>query len=83
MRPGFRSCYNRGLANDPSITGKIVVLIKIDGSGNVVTTTKIGGTGLPPEVEQCILDRAGKATFDAPGGSGSAIQVPVTFQQAP
>jgi len=79
LRPGFRSCYNKGLANDPSMAGKIVLAIKIAPNGDVNDVSKVGGSGLASDVEQCIIKRAKSGTFDAPGGSGSTIQVPVTF----
>jgi hypothetical protein len=79
LRPGFRSCYNKGLANDPSMAGKIVLAIKIGANGDVNDVSKVGGSGLSSDVEQCIIKRARNGTFDAPGGSGSTIQVPVTF----
>ncbi len=79
LRPGFRSCYNKGLANDPSMAGKIVLAIKIAPNGDVNDVSKVGGSGLSSDVEQCIIKRARGGTFDAPGGGGSTIQVPVTF----
>jgi hypothetical protein len=79
LRPGFRSCYNKGLANDPSMAGKLVLSIKIAPNGDVSSVNKIGGSGLSSSVEQCIIRKARNATFDAPGGSGSTVQVPVTF----
>jgi hypothetical protein len=79
LRPGFRSCYNKGLANDPSMAGKLVLAIKIAPNGDVSNVSKVGGSGLSPDVEACIMRKARNATFDAPGGSGSTVQVPVTF----
>ena len=79
LRPGFRSCYNKGLANDPSMAGKLVLAIKIAPNGDVSSVSKVGGSGLSSDVEQCIIRKAKNATFDAPGGSGSTVQVPVTF----
>ena len=46
---------------------------------HVNDVSKVGGSGLSSDVEQCIIKRAKGGTFDAPGGSGSTIQVPVTF----
>ena len=79
LRPGLRSCYNKGLAADPTIAGRIIVRIKVAGDGTIVDVSKFGGTGLPPEVEACMIDRVKKATFDAPRGLGSTLQVPITF----
>ena len=79
MRPGFRSCYNRGLAADPTMVGRLVIAIKIASDGSVVDVTKVRGEGLTADVEDCIIARAGQATFDAPGGLGSTIQIPLTF----
>jgi len=78
LRPGFRSCYNKGLANDPSMAGKIILSIKVAPNGDVSDVSKAGGTGLSSDVEQCIINRAKHASFDA-SGSGSTVQVPVTF----
>jgi len=79
LRPGFRSCYNKGLSNDPSMAGKIVLAIKIAPNGEVESVNKVGGSGLSSDVESCIMKKARNASFDAPGGSGSTVQVPVTF----
>lgn len=79
LRPGFRACYNRGLATDPSMSGNLVMSLKVAANGDVTDVTKASGTGLSSEVEQCILRRAKAASFDAPGGSGSTLRAPVTF----
>lgn len=79
LRPGFKSCYNKGLANDPSMAGKIVIAIKVQPNGDVESVSKAGGSGLSADVEQCIMNKAKHASFDA--GPGATIQVPVTFVQ--
>ncbi len=79
LRPAFRACYNRGLATDPSMSGNFVMSLKVSASGDVTDATKASGTGLSSEVEQCILRRAKGASFTPPGGSGSTLQVPITF----
>jgi len=84
LRPGFRACYNAGLASDPTMSGKIVLLIKVGTNGDVEQVAKGGGSGLSSDVEACIMNRARSATFVAPGGDGSTVNVPVTFvPQAP
>ena len=79
LRPGFRACYKKGLANDPSMTGQIIIAIHIDPSGDVSEVTKAGGAGLSSDVEQCIIRKAKNGTFDSPGGNGAIVLVPVTF----
>jgi hypothetical protein len=81
LRPGFRSCYNKGLQSDPSMSGKVVLAVKIGANGDVVSVEKAGGSGLSSEVESCIMKKIKNAAFDPPGGSGSTIQVPITFVQ--
>jgi hypothetical protein len=61
------------------MAGKIILSIKIAPNGDVSDVSKTGGSGLSPDVEQCIIKKARNGTFDAPGGSGSTVQVPVTF----
>jgi len=81
MRPGMRSCYNRGLNKDPDMQGIIVIMIAVDGAGAVVDVSKVGGDGLASEVEDCIMNVARRGVFEAPGGSGSKVQVPITFKR--
>jgi hypothetical protein len=79
LRPGFKSCYNKGLSSDPSMAGKIILAIKVQPNGDVESVTKAGGSGLSADVEQCIMNKAKHASFDA--GPGATLQVPVTFVQ--
>jgi hypothetical protein len=79
MRAGFRTCYNKGLSTDPDMAGVLVISIKIAPDGAVVDVMKIGGGGLAADVEECILSRARRSLFEAPGGTGSTIQFPVRF----
>lgn len=79
MRAGFRACYNRGLAENPDIEGKIALTIKVGPAGQVsgVTATKTGN--LPASVVDCVRSRASSATFAAPQGGAAVVQVPVSF----
>jgi outer membrane biosynthesis protein TonB len=79
MRAGFRACYNRGLAENPDIEGKIALSIKVGPTGQVssVSATKTGN--IPVSVVDCVKARATSATFAAPQGGAAVVQVPVSF----
>jgi hypothetical protein len=79
MRAGFRACYNRGLAENPDIEGKIQLSIKVGPTGQVasVMATKTGN--LPESVVECVKSRATSASFSAPQGGAAVVQVPVSF----
>jgi hypothetical protein len=77
MRPGFRACYNKGLAADPTMSGKLVLSIKVAANGDIDAVTKASGSGLSSEVESCMIARAKRATFSAPTSGGATVQVPI------
>jgi outer membrane biosynthesis protein TonB len=79
MRAGFRACYNRGLAENPDIEGKIALSIKVGPTGQVtgVTANKTGN--IPVSVIDCVKARASSANFAPPQGGAAVVQVPVSF----
>jgi hypothetical protein len=81
LRPKFRACYNKGLASDPSMAGSVTITAKIAPNGEVTSADSGGGGGLSPEVQTCIARAVKNAQFDAVGGSGSTINIPVKFVQ--
>jgi hypothetical protein len=82
LRPSFRSCYVRkGLDVDPTMEGKLVIEITIAANGDVGDVKKVEGSGLSSAVEQCIIERAHNASFNAPGGTGTHARVPIIFRQ--
>ena len=81
LRARFRNCYQAGLANDPTMSGKVVVSAKVGPNGEVSSADIAQNTGLSPSVAQCIAGVVKRATFSAPGGGGSTLQIPVTFVQ--
>ena len=78
MRAGFRSCYQRGLAENPDAAGNITLTIRVGAGGEVTGVSGSSGT-LPPSVVACVKARAQAAQFDAPEGGSAVISVPVTF----
>jgi hypothetical protein len=80
LRPSFRSCYNKGIQGQPDMEGKVVLRVRLDGRGEVQGVEKVSGAGLSDGVEQCSMNAIKKlGEFDAPGGSGSSFEVPISF----
>jgi hypothetical protein len=79
MRAGFRACYNRGLASNPDIQGKIMLNIKVGPTGQVLGVSNTTSGSLPSEVVSCVEARAKAAQFSPPEGGVAVVQVPVSF----
>jgi len=82
LQPRFRNCYNKGLATDPTIAGKIVLSVNVQADGDVASVTKTSGSGLPASVESCIIRAVQNAHFDAPFGGAATLNIPIAFQKA-
>ena len=81
LRAKFRLCYNQGLQSDPGMSGSVTMSVKIAPNGEVNSADSSANTGLSDQVVKCISRALRNAQFDAPGPSGSTIQVPVKFVQ--
>jgi hypothetical protein len=81
LRAGFRSCYNQGLNTDPTMSGKVLLSVKIAPNGEVTSADPSGNTGLSEGVVKCLQRKVKNAQFDAPGPTGSTLQIPITFVQ--
>ena len=81
LRARFRNCYQTGLNSDPSMSGKVLISARVGPNGEVSSADVASNTGLSPGVAQCIAGVVKRATFSAPGGGGSTLQIPVTFVQ--
>lgn len=79
MRAGFRSCYNRGLAENPDAQGSIRLSIRVGPGGEVQGVTASASGNLPGSVASCVQSRAQAAQFDPPEGGSAVIVVPVSF----
>ncbi len=81
LRPRFRACYQQGLAQDPSMQGKVTIAVSVGPNGEVSSAEPSSNAGLSAGVAACIARAIRNAQFSAPGGSGSKLSVPVTFVQ--
>jgi len=77
MRPRLRNCANKGLAVDPTETGKAVVTIAIGANGEVATSSVTSSTGLGASTVACMAVAFRSATFPA----GAQRSVVVTIMQ--
>jgi len=84
MRAGFRNCFQRGLAQDPTAQGSLRLAIQVGPAGQVTNATPSGVTGnLPAAVVACVVARARAAQFDPPDSGSATLAVPVTFVSQP
>jgi hypothetical protein len=79
MGAGFRRCYSKGLAEDPSMKGSVRITAKIGPNGEVLSASPSGGSGLSSTVISCVTARVSSAQFAPPEGGGATIVIPVTF----
>jgi hypothetical protein len=87
LRPGFRSCFNRGLRSDPSMQGKVVFAARIAPDGKPSSVEIVSRDGLSEEVAACMKRKLEAAQFEpieGMDGGGTTLKIPITFlQQAP
>ncbi len=81
LRPRFRKCYQDGLRDDPTMTGKVTLAAKIAPNGDVASSMPEGVVGLSPKVVSCLQASLRRVTFGAPGDAGSTVRIPVSFVQ--
>jgi hypothetical protein len=81
LRPRFKACYQRGLAQDPTMQGKVTLNAKISPNGETSSVDVINNSGLSAEVVECIKGVIKRAEFQPPGGGGSSVNIPVSFVQ--
>ena len=63
------------------MSGQVLISAKVGPNGEVSSAEIASITGLSPAGGQCIANVVRRATFNAPGGGGSTVQIPVTFVQ--
>lgn len=81
LKPAFRRCYQLGLDQDASQSGRVVVSAKIAPTGEVASAEVSTIQGLSASVGACVARAVRGAQFAAPGGSGSTLQIPVSLVQ--
>lgn len=81
MRAGFRSCYQRALADAPDYAGKLDVRLTVDAQGGV-PAAKVKSPQYNGVVFACIEARAKASQFDPPsGGKATTVTFSVTLSK--
>ena len=76
----IRYCYQRQLAKEPDLGGKITVKFVISRDGSVARTSIDKTTMNSQKVESCIQNRFMKFTFPKPDGGIVIVKYPFVFQ---
>ncbi|MEP7125784.1 MAG: AgmX/PglI C-terminal domain-containing protein [Byssovorax sp.] len=80
MRGGFRACYNRGLADDPTMKGSVRITASVGPNGEVKSASpSVGGGSLSSSVVSCLAARVRSAQFSPPSGGGATVVIPIIF----
>jgi hypothetical protein len=77
---GLVRCYERGLAINPTLRGKVTATFFINGSGAVQAAT---ATGIHKDVSSCIAGMIKAIRFPKPYGSSVRVVYPFVFAPAP
>ena len=78
LRPSFRRCYNVGLAAEPSMSGKTVLVARVGPAGEVLDASAEDTAGLSDGVVACLVNVLKDARFEAPGRT-LVLRAPVSY----
>jgi len=74
-----RGCYERGLRNNPTLQGRLVVNVRIGPAGQVCSAGVASNALGDPGVASCVVGMFRSATLPAPQGGCVDAQVPMNF----
>ena len=72
-------CYERALAQDPSLSGRLTVQFTI-GADGAVTDARLPDNGLNDSVGNCVLGRVRRWRFDPPDGGTVTVRRPYLLE---
>lgn len=75
---GIRSCYERALRNNPTLSGRLDLRFTIGTSGRV-TSASASGLSAAPEVGPCVVSRIRGLVFPTPEGGSVDFSFPFNF----
>lgn len=78
----IRACYVAGLGEDPTLTGRLEVSASVRANGTMARLTAEGDSGLPLDVESCVLAQLRPLRL-APRGEPFRFTVPIQLKLDP
>ncbi len=81
LKAKFRRCYDKGLLVNPMMSGAVMISAKVSANGEVLAADARDNTGLDADVVTCLQRAVRGASFAAPGGTGSTLNIPVKLVQ--
>jgi hypothetical protein len=79
INPAARTCYENDPDSKTRAPGRLIVLIKVNSTGDVEAVTVASNVGVSPPVASCITTAARAAKFAAPGAKGATVRAAFTF----
>ncbi len=79
----FRMCYERELAVNPTVQGKVVVRFEIDSTGAVKTMMDNGSDIKSQNVIQCVLAQVRRMSFPTPETPSAIVTATLRYSNAP
>ena len=75
-----RRCYEKALAHNPKLEGKIVMVFTIEEGGRVSEVSVKSDTLGDVALADCMKDTLGRWRFDSPEGGSVTVSYPFVFQ---
>ena len=80
----FRLCYEKGLARNAALAGRVELRFVIERDGSVSRAVSGAGSDLPdPEVVGCVTNGLNGVSFPLPEGGPVSVVFPILFEPAP
>jgi hypothetical protein len=77
-----RSCYERALTHNSSLSGSVVLSLRVSPSGTACSASMAKDTLADPAVTNCVLQRFRSGKFPKPGGGCVDVALPINFVPA-
>ncbi|HVY48006.1 MAG TPA: AgmX/PglI C-terminal domain-containing protein [Minicystis sp.] len=78
----FRLCYDKGLAKDPRLGGRLVTSFVIDPQGAASGVADAGSDLPDADVAACVRRGFASLTFPPPESGAVTVVYPITFEPA-